>query len=159
VLLSFLDNELAAEENRQDSLEKRGLALITVAGALVSVLLALPKAAGRAIGSSSLSTVSAICFVLAGVAFAATACLAVWTNAPRRTRLLDPDAFLSVAADLWGKTGDDAARAVFGTRAAQLAAVQSSNDRRAVLLAIGMASLAAAIAATATAALVLLLGS
>jgi hypothetical protein len=44
VLSSYLDAELNAEQARRESLERRGLALITVAGVLTTLLLALPTA-------------------------------------------------------------------------------------------------------------------
>jgi hypothetical protein len=147
----FLAGELAAEDSRRDSLEKRGLALVTVAGSLVTLLFALQAVFLRPSGRSSLPGLSVGSLLVGLVALVATAGCAVATNVPRMVRLIDPDGFLATAKERWESPADDAVRSVLATRVEQLRASQQGNDRRGMLLLTGMLALAIAVLALALA--------
>src|SRR5690349_3744195 len=85
VLSSYLDAELNAEQARRESLERRGLALITVAGVLTTLLLALPTALAHPQSfAPSASTQAAALVALTG--FVLTVAAAVSISIPRHTR-------------------------------------------------------------------------
>jgi hypothetical protein len=147
----FLAGELAAEETRRDSLERRGLALVTVAGSLVTLLFALQAAFLRPSGRGSLPGLSVGSLLAGLVALVVTAGCAVGTNAPQRVRLIDPDGVLTTAKERWESPADDAVRSVLATRTQQLRASQEGNDRRGMLLLTGMFALAIAVLALALA--------
>lgn len=144
VLSSYLDAELNAEQARRESLERRGLALITVAGVLTTLLLALPSALAHPQRfAPSASTQAAALAALTG--FVLTVAAAVSISIPRHTRLVSTDSLLAVAQESWWRPGDEILQRIFGTKAEQLRQAQQANDRRARLLLVASVCLAVAI--------------
>jgi hypothetical protein len=158
VLSDYLESELSAEQARRESLERRGLAIVTVAGALTTLLLALPSALlrDRRVELST-STRAAALAALAG--FVLTVGAATSISLPRPTRLVSTDSLLDVAQESWWHTGDEVLQRIFGTRAEQLRQDQRANDRRGLLLVVASLCLALAIGALAVLAALLILSS
>jgi hypothetical protein len=148
VLSGYLEAELSSEQARRESLERRGLALVTVSGALTTLLLAVPSAllGDRSITLSH-STRAVALVALAGLVL--TAGTATSISLPRATRLVNTDSLLAAAGHMWWHVGDEALQRIFGTRAEQLRQAQLANDRRGRLLLAASICLAAAIAALA----------
>jgi hypothetical protein len=155
VLSRYLETELSAEHARRESLERRGLALVTVSGVLTTLLLSLPSTLlrDRPIELSG-STRVAVLVALAG--FVASVGTATSISLPRATRLVDTDSLLAVAKDSWWRAGDEVLQRIFGTRAEQLRQAQLANDRRGRLLLVASVCLAVAIGALAVLAALLI---
>jgi hypothetical protein len=156
VLSSYLEAELSAENARRESFERRGLALITVAGALTTLLLALPAALAHS-HPVAFSTSTQVAALAALIGFVLTVAAAVSISLPRHTRLVSTDSLLAVAQDYWWRPGDEILQRIFGTRAEQLRQAQRANDQRGRLLLVGSACLAMAIGSLALLAALLIL--
>lgn len=156
VLSSYLEVELSAEHARRESLERRGLALITVAGVLTTLLLALPSALVRR-QPVALSTSIRVAALAALIGFVLTVAAAVSISLPRQTRLVSTGSLLAVAQDSWWRPGDEVLQRIFGTRAEQLRQAQFANDRRGRLLLAASLCLAVAIGSLALLAALLIL--
>jgi hypothetical protein len=158
VLSSYLEAELSAEHARRESLERRGLALVTVSGVLTTLLLSLPSTLlrNRPITLSG-STRAAALAALAG--FVLTVGTATSISLPRSTRLVNTDSLLAVAKNSWWHAGDEVLQRIFGTRAEQLRQAQLANDRRGWLLLVASVCLAVAIGALAVLAALLIVSS
>jgi hypothetical protein len=156
VLSSYLEAEVGAEHARRESLERRGLALVTVAGLLTSLLLSLPSTLLRpgAIVARSGPTRAAALTALAGLVLTVAAATSI--SQPRSTRLVSTDSLLAAAKDSWWRPGDEVLQRIFGTRAAQLRQAQEANDRRGQMLLAASVFLALAIAALAVLAALLI---
>jgi hypothetical protein len=125
---------LDAEEKRRDSLETRGASVITVSGALVTLLFGL---AAVVTGAADFQVPGAVRDRLgwAAIAFVLAALLAVATYAPQPTRMTDPHKLADVLPDLWTRDLDHARKTATRTRLDQLAAAQRANDIKGFLLA------------------------
>jgi hypothetical protein len=155
VLSGYLEAELSAEYSRRESLERRGLALVTVSGALTTLLLSLPSTllGGRPITLSGPTRAAAL-VALAGFVLSVGAATSI--SLPSATRLVDPGSLLAVAENSWWRSGDEVLQRIFGTRAEQLRQAQLANDRRGRLLLAASVCLALAIGALAVLAALLI---
>lgn len=156
VLSGYLEAELSAEQARRESLERRGLALVTVAGALTTLLLALPSAMAHPQSAAS-STSTQVAALAALTGFVLTVAAATSISLPRYTRLVSTDSLLAVAQDSWWRPADEILQRIFGTRAEQLRQAQMANDRRGRLLLAASLCLAVAIGSLALLAALLIL--
>jgi hypothetical protein len=125
---------LDAEEKRRDSLEARGASVITVSGALVTLLFGL---AAVVTGAKGFHVSGAVRDRLgwAAIAFVVAAVLAVGTYAPQPTRMTDPHKLAELLPDLWNRDLDHARKTATNTRLDQLAVAQRANDIKGLLLA------------------------
>jgi hypothetical protein len=132
-LLEFVQAELTKEEARRTSIESRGLALVTVASGLIALVAAVRQFIGRA-GPVTTSAAADVLIVVSGCLLVLGTVAAACTNAPRRYRLIDPDALLEAAPRLWEQSPDEMDRAIFSSQLIFLKDAQHTNDARARLL-------------------------
>ena len=133
-LMEFIQSELTKEEARRASIESRGLAVVTVASGLLAII-----AAVRPLGvtAKSAPTAGPLLQGLAstsGVLLVIGVLVAAFTNAPRRYRLIDPEAMSALAPRLWVQDVDDLNRSIFASHLTFLRDAQRINDGRARLL-------------------------
>lgn len=130
VFAELVQELLAAEEKRRDSLEARGGAVITVSGALVTLLLALTALVTRE-KTFTLPEAARVRLSFAVVAFVVAALLAIATYIPQPARITDPAQLSELLPTMWDRGSDFALKKVTATRLEQLATMQSANDRKA----------------------------
>jgi hypothetical protein len=126
----FVGELLTAEEKRRESLEARGSAVITVSGALVTLLLALTALVTRQ-HSFILPAQARVGLTFAVVAFVVAALLSIATYVPQPTRIADAAGLRSVMPTIWERDSEFWRKKIIATRLAQLEALQASNDRKA----------------------------
>ena len=121
------------ECQRGESLESRGRAVITSAGVMVTLLLALAAIATK---TSALKIASgSLIFIAAAVSsFALAAIAAVATAAPQTAHLVAPDQFEMAIKSVWDRPRDVALKRITVTRVRQLTDAQRSNTRKAIVL-------------------------
>ena len=131
--LDFIAGLLASEDSRKASLEARGLAVITTAGVLASVLLGLLAAIS---GSKTLVLPSsAHAPVLAsGSLFVIAAALGILANVPFRYKSVNPSSLTLALTDLWMDTPRDAELMVASTQVRLYAGARSTNSLKAMFL-------------------------
>jgi hypothetical protein len=130
VFAELVSELLAAEERRQASLEARGSAVITVSGALVTLLLALAALVTEE-QTFTLPDAARDRLSLAVVAFVLAALLAIATYAPQAARVTDPAELAKVLPTIWDRGTDFALKKATATRIDQLTTTQAANDRKA----------------------------
>jgi hypothetical protein len=133
LLANYVKGLVDEERKHGNSLESRGRAVISSAGALVTLLLAL-----AAVGSKTATVVvptDARAFVGAAVGFfALAAAMAVATAAPQSARLVNPDTFNGEVRAAWARPADAALKRITATRIQELTDAQRTNTWKAVLL-------------------------
>jgi hypothetical protein len=123
---------LALETTRKASIEQRGIAVITTAGGLVSLLIALSALLLRDHGSGQLVYGSRVLIVVAIAGFIAAAGLGVAANAPRRYGgFTSEDLDRLVKKSAWLADRDEAALEVAREQVAELKIAVALNNRKA----------------------------
>lgn len=158
VLSEMIREQLAQERHRKESLEQRGMAVITSSGVLVALLLGIAGIATK----NLLGTLPTVAIWSAGVAlvlFAGAAIFGLWTNWAYETD--EPD--LEQAEDLvktrWSDEAQDAERYVAKSYLTSVASYRAKGDKKARRLLVALTLEAAAIVALAiTVAAILLHG-
>jgi hypothetical protein len=136
---------LNVEEQRRQSLEARGVSVITVSGTLVTLLLGLAALVTKRTdfhltGSARELVTGAV------VAFTVAALLAIAAHAPQRERVGDAGELAATLPGLWDEGADFARKKLTATRLELLGATQRANDRRATALLGAMIAQAVAVA-------------
>ena len=133
VFNDFVDELVAAEDKRRDSIESRGMSVITVSGTLVTLLLALAALVTKQ-QSFRLTAGARDLLVAAVLAFGGSAVLAIATYIPRPTRATDPNTLLAEIQQRWGKPPDSARKKTIATRIEYLQESRRSNNWKAAIL-------------------------
>lgn len=130
----FLKDELASEEARRTSLEQRGTSVITVSGALVTLLFGLSALATKAEPTYKLTSEARAYLYVALALFVVSALLAIATNVPLLYGAVDE----SVAQEIIDKYLEDsvshAETRIAATRANLLPSNRKSNGLKALFL-------------------------
>jgi hypothetical protein len=126
VYLAFIKEQLAGEDARKDSVEKRGLGVITTSGTLASLLLGL-SALETASDDFKLSAAGRDLLVAATLAFALAALASVVTNLPWRYKGVPSSSLQLLVDDKWD---DEALAAEQRTAATLVGVVASAKERR-----------------------------
>lgn len=148
----YVKELVSLEETRKDSLEKRGLAVITTAGALVTLLFGLAALSTRKSQTFSLPTPAEISLAIGLGLFFVSACIAIATNVPLPYRGLDVKLLRrDLECGDWSAPVEAAAQKVTGTRLRVLEDATTKNGRKAKLLLAALAFEVLAVAAVAAA--------
>jgi hypothetical protein len=141
----FLKDELASEAARRDSLEQRGTAVITVSGALVTLLFGLAALATKAEPTYRLTS-EARSYLYVGLAlFVVSALLAIATNVPLRYGAIDESAAQRIIDKYLEDSLADAQTRVAATRAKLLPNNRKRNGLKARFLVGAVGTQAAAV--------------
>jgi hypothetical protein len=138
VYADYIKDEYEAEDARKNSLEQRGIGVITTSGALVTLVFALVAVV---IGGEHfrLPSEAHIPLYCALGFFIAAVLTAIWTNVPRSFQRVDPTYLDDVVnADRWDDSASDALRNVAATRLEELKSAQTRNQQTAKLLIFAM---------------------
>lgn len=145
LIAEFVGELVTAEDDRRKSLEARGSAVITVSGTLVTLLLGLAALITKA-QSFVLSETARQRLSFAVVAFVVAVLLAIASHAPQPARITAAADLKGLVPDLWVREGDFAAKKLTATRLDQLEALQTANDRKALVLLAAVAAQVIAVA-------------
>jgi hypothetical protein len=129
----YLKDQLAAEEKRKASLEQRGLAIVSSAGALVTLLFALGALATKA-QDFVLEQEAKVLLVAAVGIFLAAAVSALATNLPTPYENVSPDALRDRLRESPVRDEDAARRDIALTSVKVLRDAKAKNQRKAKLL-------------------------
>ncbi|MCZ7662716.1 MAG: hypothetical protein M5U22_07170 [Thermoleophilia bacterium] len=133
VYSTFLTERLDAQEARKASLEQRGIIVITTAGALATLLLAVAGVVTSQKDYGPPASVTPL-LVATAAAFLFAALLALATNLPLRYREIDVPTTLAMMQAHWGETSTSALARTTATRAALLRGAQRANNMKSWLL-------------------------
>ncbi|WFE35297.1 hypothetical protein [Micromonospora sp. WMMD975] len=134
VVSSFIEKQLTTERATKASLETRGLAVITSAGTLTTLLLALSALVAQR-PAYALPGGAWVPISVAATAFLLSAVVAVYSNAPMKSMTVAPAAFKEHLTDkYWGAPKSEAVRAVANSQLILLGAVQNQNKKKALIL-------------------------
>ena len=135
---------LTAEEGRRDAMTARGMSVITISGALVTLLAGLAALATKSRGFR-LTGGARVLVTASIIAFALSAILAIATYAPHRERGPEVDELGAVLKETWDDGADFARKKVTATRLLLLKTTQDANDRRASALLAAVSAQAVAV--------------
>ena len=124
----FVKELLAAEDKRRESLESRGMAVITVSGTLVTLLLGLAALVTSRQGFVLQGSARAF-LVAAVVAFVVAAVFAISTYIPQPARITDPADLAKTLPGLWNKGEDFAQQKTTATRIEPTARTDTTPTR------------------------------
>jgi hypothetical protein len=127
----YIKDELARQEQRKGSFEQRGLAVVSTAGALVTLLLGAAALSEKEV---SLLTEERVWLAAALALFIVSATFALATNFPLKYKGLDISDLLDRLNADPEDTPDDATYAVADGRARILQAAQERNTLKGYLL-------------------------
>jgi hypothetical protein len=128
VYLTFIKEQVAAQDARKASLEQRGIAVITTSGTLASLLLAF-AALVTASKDFALSACAHDFVVAATIAFALAAVAAVLTNIPVLYAGVNVEQMRALLRDKWA---DEQATAEQRTAATLVNVIASAKERNRV---------------------------
>jgi hypothetical protein len=143
----WIGEQLAREDARKESLEKRALAVITTSGALATLLFGLT--AFRISGSSDirLSHTAIASIVVAVIAFLISAACAIFINVPVDYQEVKPAELKRAVKERWGDSEREAERMISLTQIKVLESARDKNGRKAWLLFWSIAAQAVAVGA------------
>jgi hypothetical protein len=150
VYAAYAKEWLEREQQLATALEARGGAVITTAGAFVTLLFALAGLAGqdarllRAAAGRPGLLVACLLFSMAALA-------AIGIVMPQRQSDLDPDALLDDLRACWDDPADVAVSRITADRISTLQGLHRANTRRGLLLLVATASVAGGVVALAAA--------
>jgi hypothetical protein len=130
----FIKEQLDSQEERKDSLEKRGLAVITTSGALVTLLFGLTALSVKRAATFDLPNTSAVFLVVALGFFVAAALCALVTNLPRSYEAVTVDALRSAVSNRWEDSETTASKMIAQTRLTMLASAKEVNGQKGIAL-------------------------
>lgn len=135
IYAAFVTERLADQEARKESVERRGMAVVTTSGTLVSLLFGLVAFITDDDGFR-IDAVGEAILLLGLVCFVAAAVLGLLTNLPRDYTNIDPtDAFGSDALkQYWNDDRAAAHMRLTATRVGMVATAQTRNEEKAQLL-------------------------
>jgi hypothetical protein len=131
---SYLKDELARQDARQNSFEQRGLAVVTTAGTLVTLLFAVAALSTTTGSAISLGSEEHTWLAIALGLFLLAAASALATNWPLKYRGPETVKILALLTASEEDAPNDATRAVAETRAEILSAAQRKNKIKEHLL-------------------------
>ena len=130
---AFLTEQLEQEDRRRTSLETRGVGVITVSGALVTLMFGVSAVVTRSTGFTVPAAVrDRLGWAL--LAFAVSSVVAIGTSAPLATRIVDASRLGPELRRRWDGTADAARKTIAGTQIEDLAGLQRVNTIKSVLL-------------------------
>jgi hypothetical protein len=130
----FLKDELASEEARRDSLEQRGTSVITVSGALVTLLFGLSALATKAEPTYRLTSEARTYLYVALALFVGSALLAIATNVPLLYGAVDESNARKIIDKYLENSVADAQTRIAATRANLLPSNRKRNGLKAAFL-------------------------
>jgi hypothetical protein len=133
VYSDFIKTVLDAEDARKASLEQRGLAVVTTAGALVTLLFGLVSAITGATGYH-LPGATHGPLIAAAVLFAFAAAFGIVVNMPFFYETPTPASLAVSYLHLWGDSVPDAELMVAATRVKLYDSSRKANKKKALLL-------------------------
>jgi hypothetical protein len=137
VYAAYISAQATAEDARKDSIEKRGLAVITTSGTIVSLLFGL-VAVLTGVEKYVLPD-GAESWLYAALAAFVVACVAgIGANAPLKYEAVLPDSLRSALQGRWGDTPDEAEKMVALTELKVLAKARRVNTIKAIILIVGV---------------------
>jgi hypothetical protein len=133
VYASYIDAQVAAEDARKDSIEKRGLAVITTSGTIVSLLFGL-VAVLTGVDKYVLPG-GAESWLYAALGAFVVACIGgIATNAPLKYEAVLPERLRSALTGRWEDTPEEADRMVALTELKVLSKASRVNTVKALIL-------------------------
>jgi|1186.fasta_scaffold14732_3 hypothetical protein len=130
VYADYIAEQVVREDARKESVERRGLAVVTTSGALATLLFALAALSTKA-NDFHLSGWSEFFLALAVVAFVVAAGFAIATNLPLNYEEVEPDELLDAVREKWGDSKIQAERMSSFTRLKVLKKAREQNGRKA----------------------------
>lgn len=148
VYSDYVGEQLAREDARQESLERRALAVITSAGAISTLLFGLAafnidKKHFTLPASAKLSLSFALAF------FLLSALLAIAVNFPTKTDEVDPEELTDILKGRWKDSQFEAERMTTLTRLKVFVSARSQNNKKARFLYAAVIAQGLAVAAVA----------
>jgi hypothetical protein len=134
----YIKEQLDAQEVRKNSLEQRGLAVISTSGVLVTLLFGLTALSVKRATTFDLPGASAVFLVAALAFFVLAAAAALFTNLPRSYEGVTVDALRDAVKDRWEDSEMTASRKVARTRLNVLARAKEVNNQKGKALIAGM---------------------
>jgi hypothetical protein len=112
VLNQLLVSELESERKKKDTLENRGLAIISTSGILATLLLSLAGALVK-LGEVHVTRVALVSTIVAAGLFTLAAILGVIVNLPLRYVEIEPESLCSMTSQTaWALPGGSASRQI-----------------------------------------------
>ena len=139
-------------QSRKSSIEQRALAIISSAGVLVSLLIALAAFLLTAEEESGLGVIPRVLLAFAAVCFVVAAALGLWVNTPREHGGMDDeDLDRIVSQGMWHGDANEARQSVAERQIEELKVFVCKNNRkgRLVQYAVGVQVLGVALVAAA----------
>jgi hypothetical protein len=130
----FLKDELASEEARRASFEQRGTSVITVSGALVTLLFGLSALATKAEPTYRLTSDARTYLYVALALFVVSALLAIATNLPLLYAAVDESDAQAIIDKYLEDSVADAETRIAATRANLLPSYRKGNGLKAFFL-------------------------
>ena len=138
IYAAYIKEQLDAQEARKTSLEQRGLAVISTAGVLVTLLFGLTALSVKPGSSFDLPRWAAAFLVVALVCFVVSSVFALATNLPRSYQGVTVEGLKSAVDDGWDDDEARASRKVARTRLDILATAKHVNGQKARALVASM---------------------
>ena len=135
---AYIKDQLDAQEGRKSSLEQRGLAVITTAGALVTLLFGLTALSTTREATFDIPGTASTFLTVALVFFVLAALSALLTNLPRSYQGVTVDALRDAVKDRWDDTEAVASKMVALTQLKVLASAKEVNTQKGYFLIAGM---------------------
>jgi len=133
VYLEYVKEQVTEQDERKDSIEKRGLAVITSSGTIVSLLFAL-VAILTGVDKYELPNGAEPWLGIALGAFAISSLAGILTNAPLRYRSVEASELRKATRKFWGDSPDKAEKRVAVTEVEVLETAKSINTIKAWIL-------------------------
>jgi hypothetical protein len=133
IYTDYIKEQVDREDARKESLEKRGLSLITSSGALVTVLFGLAAFVTDS-DDFKLPDSANVLLSLALIAFFASGLFAIATNFPMNYEEVEPSELRTAIKERWEDTQRVAERETSFTRIKVLLSARRQNGRKASLL-------------------------
>lgn len=153
----LLKDEISAEDARKESLEQRGLAVITTSGVLVTLLFALSALSTKSEPTFDLSDFASVVLAIALALFVGAAVLALIVNQPMDYIAANPNDIEPLLEATPIASAEQARKDVALVRVIELRAARGCNGTKATWLVWAMALEVAAVVAVACAVLSILL--
>jgi hypothetical protein len=134
IYAEFVKDELAAQDKRKESFEQRGLAVVTTAGGLVTLLFALAALSTKAKSTFTLTGHAPTYLAIALVLFVVAAFLALLTNVPVKYSVPGAESIRKQVKKAAGLTADDALLDITNSRLDSIVDAKTKNRRKARLL-------------------------
>jgi hypothetical protein len=142
----YLERQIASQEARKSSFEQRGLAVVTTAGALVTLLFGLAAIATRTGKGDPFSSEEKVWLAAALTLFVVSAVAALWINLPMKYKSVEAGEIRARLKETPVRDADAAHRDIALTQVAVLISARQKNTRKGHLLFAALACEVAAVA-------------